>query len=69
VFLLKLVSQGSYKPLKDSDEIASVANVSLKFEEAGFDTLVLSVYEMEESKVKENVFKRWKGVVCPHLRH
>jgi hypothetical protein len=63
VYLLKLASKGSYKKAKDSDEIASVSNVSLKFEEAGFETPVLSIFEMEESKLKEDLFKTWKGVV------
>lgn len=62
------ILQSSLRPSKRSliqAELESVvvANVSLKFEEAGIDVPVLSAFEMRESKIGTGFFQTRKLIV------
>jgi hypothetical protein len=65
---LSLILQSSLKLSKRSLvqaelEAAAVANISLKFEEAGIDVPILSAFELRESKVAIGLFQTRKVLV------
>ncbi len=49
--------------LEAQPEIATIANVSRKFEQADIDVPILSVYETKQVKISDGIFKSHRELV------